>query len=78
MNTVQVTIKSVYGEDKVYPANGIAAGFAKIAGTKTLTRSTLFTVLQMGFAIEVLDRYGQVSRTFQPLSEARELLALAN
>ena len=49
---LQVTIKSVYGENKFYPANEAADWLAAIAGTKTLTLSTLRNALHMGMEIE--------------------------
>jgi hypothetical protein len=64
MITLQVTVKSVYGTDKVYPANEAANRFAIIAGTKTLTRNTLVNAFALGCGVEVLDRYGNVSAVF--------------
>lgn len=61
---VQITIKSVYGEDKAYPMNDVASHFAAIAGTKTLTRNTLRNILAMGCSIQELDRHGRISDTF--------------
>ncbi len=61
---IRVEIRNVYGEDKVYPKCPIAGRFANIAGTKTLTRETLVNILAIGFAIDVVDRYGQISRRF--------------
>ena len=60
---IKIEIRSIYGEDKAYPACGSARVFADIAGTKTLTRQTLFRVLLLGYAIAVVDRFGNVSRT---------------
>ena len=51
---VQVRVKSVYGEDKVYPANMAAITFAEIAGTKTLTAHTMQRIRALGFTVEVL------------------------
>ena len=50
---IMVEIKSVYGEEKVYPACKLAEGFAAIAGTKTLTEHTLRCIKQMGYRIEI-------------------------
>jgi hypothetical protein len=66
-NTIQIQIKNVYGEEKAYPVCKSAVLFAKIAGTKTLTRSALTDILYMGFSVQVVDRYGNVSKTFGPL-----------
>ena len=62
--TLQITIKSVYGEDKAYPVNEAARCVACIAGTKTLTKAALVQCLIMGCEIHVLDLYGKVSKVF--------------
>jgi hypothetical protein len=48
---ITITIRSVYGEDKAYPADHAAECFARIAGTRTLTRATLLNVLALGYDI---------------------------
>lgn len=48
---IRITIRSVYGEDKAYPVDHAAECFARIAGTKTLTRATLLNVLALGYDI---------------------------
>lgn len=58
MMLATVTQKDVYGAQKVYPANVTAQLFAKIAGTKTLTRDTLGAMLAMGVSIEIVDPGG--------------------
>ena len=52
--TVQVRVKNVYGEDKVYPANMTGCILAEIAGTKTLTARTMQLIRQLGCTVEVL------------------------
>ncbi len=64
MITVQISIRNVYGEEKAYPVNTPAQLFARIAGTKTLTRTTLVNVLAMGCTIEEMDRHGRMSRRY--------------
>jgi hypothetical protein len=59
-----IQIRSVYGEEKAYPMNAIAEGFAAIAGTKTLTRHTMRNMLAMGVRITEVDRHGGISRTY--------------
>jgi hypothetical protein len=59
---IRIQARSVYGETKIYPACKAAEEFAAIAGTKTLTRATLASILRLGFTIIELDRYGQVCR----------------
>jgi hypothetical protein len=46
-----VEIKTVYGNETIYPKCEQAKGFASIAGTKTLTRSVISTVKKMGYAV---------------------------
>ena len=62
---IRIEIKNVYGEEKAYPVDTAAQLLARIAGTKTLTRSALLNVLEMGLAIEVVDRYGNVCAVFR-------------
>jgi hypothetical protein len=62
---ITVTIKDVYGKPVAYPMDKGARTFASIAGTKTLTQTTLIQVLSLLFAIVVLDRYGNVSAVFR-------------
>jgi hypothetical protein len=49
---IQVSVKSVYGNDTVYPVCEKAKLFADIAGTKTLTHATLCLIERMGYTIE--------------------------
>jgi hypothetical protein len=51
---------------KAYPRNQPAEVIARIAGTKMLTKSAIVKVLALGCTIEILDRYGNVSRIFEP------------
>lgn len=48
---VEVIVKSVYGEEKVYPANETAQTFCDIAGTKTMTHALLCKVEKLGYTI---------------------------
>jgi hypothetical protein len=61
---IQIQIRNVYGEEKAYPFNEEAQCIARIAGTKTLTRMTLWHVLAMGATIVEMDRHGQESRRY--------------
>jgi hypothetical protein len=57
METVlKVEIRSVYGEDKVYPVNNQAQMLANIAGTTTLTTKTLLLAGKMGFRVETVTK----------------------
>ena len=49
--SIIVKIKEVYGERKVYPVCCYAEEFARIAGTKTLTDSTIKSIRALGFDI---------------------------
>ncbi len=49
--SIQIVIKSVYGETKVYPACPISESFARIAGTKTLTPQAMREIFNMGFDV---------------------------
>jgi len=61
MNTaLHVTVKPIYGIDKLYPVNTPAELLARIAGTKTLTLQTLETALELGFELVVCHRHGAV------------------
>ena len=44
-----VQIKSIYGEDKVYPICKDSRTFANIAGTKTLTQETIAYIKKLGY-----------------------------
>lgn len=51
MQTVTVTIKSVYGNVTAYPSCPTAALFAQLVGTKTLTPQALKTIKALGFEV---------------------------
>lgn len=65
VDKIKIQIKTVYGEDKAYPVDTAGQLFASISQTKTLPRWVLCKVLEMGLAIEVVDRFGNVSATFK-------------
>lgn len=52
METIYVKITSVYGNQTIYPVCDKAKLFASIAGTKTLTMSTIRTISKLGYIIE--------------------------
>jgi hypothetical protein len=52
-NPLIVTIKNVYGNEMIYPANSVAQIFADIARQKTLSRDTLKLAQSLGYKIEV-------------------------
>lgn len=51
---ITVQIKSVYGNEAIYPICPQAKLFAEIAGTKTLTRTTINLVKDLGFKVNVV------------------------
>lgn len=50
---ITVEVKNVYGIETVYPACEQAELFAKIAGTRTLTRHALRDIKALGYQVEV-------------------------
>ena len=54
MNThALVTIKTIYGQDRVYPANDVAYSLAALLGSKTFTREQLAKARELGFTFEI-------------------------
>jgi len=51
---VHVRVTDVYGKRVVYPVCERAKVFASIAGTKTLTDSTLMYVKKLGYTLHVV------------------------
>lgn len=51
-NCIQIEVRNVYGSLKIYPICGIAKTFADIAGSKTLTCSTVKKIESLGYAIQ--------------------------
>lgn len=51
--SITVQIKSVYGNETIYPVCDKAKAFAAIAGDKTLTRTTIKLVKELGYAVNV-------------------------
>ena len=52
-NIVQVKITNNYGNSLVYPMNETARLFCQIAGTKTLTETTINNARKLGFEFKV-------------------------
>lgn len=50
---ITVEIKSVYGVEKIYPADRYAEAVCKIAGTRTLTPTMIDGVRDLGIEILV-------------------------
>lgn len=53
MKEITVKITKNYGVEAIYPIDENAQLFAQLAGTKTLTRSTLKIVKNLGYEIKV-------------------------
>ena len=51
---VHVRVMDVYGKITVYPVCDKAKVFASIAGTKTLTDSTLMYIKKLGYTLHVV------------------------
>ena len=49
----QVTIKTIYGQDRVYPANDVAYSLAALLGSKTFTREQIAKAKELGFTFEI-------------------------
>jgi hypothetical protein len=50
---ITVEIKSVYGNEMIYPACDKARQFAALIGTKTLTRDAIAKIKALGYEIQV-------------------------
>ena len=50
---VEVKIKNIYGEDRIYPVNHMALEFIKLIGKKTFSNANISTIKQMGYEIVV-------------------------
>jgi hypothetical protein len=50
--SILIEMKSHYGNSVIYPACDNAETFAKIAGTKTLTRDSLELIESLGYTID--------------------------
>lgn len=50
--TVYIKVKSVYGNELIYPVNDVAHQFTMLTGRKTLSRRDLNRIQLLGFKIE--------------------------
>ena len=50
-DSIQIEVRNIYGVTKIYPICGIAKTFADIAGSKTLTLSTVKKIESLGYHI---------------------------
>jgi hypothetical protein len=51
---IKVEIRNVYGVKTVYPVCDIAKKLADLSGNKTLTRSAIITIKQLGYKIDIV------------------------
>lgn len=51
---IQVKIKSVYGNELIYPMNEQGRIFCELTKTKTLTRQDINLIKQLGYTFEVV------------------------
>jgi len=49
----KVTIKTIYGQDRVYPANDVAFALAALLGSKTFTREQIANAKELGYTFEI-------------------------
>lgn len=50
---ITVLIKSVYGNELIYPVSDNAKLLADLTGKKTLTKEALATIKKLGYEVEV-------------------------
>lgn len=50
---ITVSIKSIYGNQSIYPACEKAEAFASIAGTRTLTPQVIKQIKALGYEVRV-------------------------
>lgn len=50
---ITVQVRSVYGNDLVYPVDDQALLFARLVGAKTFNASQLHTIKALGYAVHV-------------------------
>lgn len=53
-NKLQVAVKTVYGNELIYPVCDMARSLCELANTKTFTESAIRTCKKMGFMFELV------------------------
>jgi len=53
MKEITVKITKNYGAEAIYPVDEAGQTFARLAGTRTLTRSTLELIKKLGYEIKL-------------------------
>ncbi len=54
MQELQIFIRYVYGNPKLYPANDVANTYAQLLGVKTFNDTQLSLIKHLGFTINVV------------------------
>lgn len=54
--TLKVEIRTVYGNDLIYPVCDDAKTFAQLMRAKTFTREQIKLITQLGYAFEIVNR----------------------
>lgn len=52
--TIRVTIRSVYGNERIYPICDLAKTFAKLTNSITLSRESISLIKSLGYSIQVI------------------------
>lgn len=58
---LKLQVRTVYGVDKIYPANDYARNFAQLLGQKTFTAGNIAKFKELGFTIEWIPYCGAVA-----------------
>ena len=53
MSTIEVEIKTAYGNERIYPVNEAGRKLARLVGSKTFARETVALAKELGFNFEV-------------------------
>jgi hypothetical protein len=51
--SIQIEIKTVYGNETIYPACETSKLFAELTGKKTLSRVNISVIKQLGYSVTV-------------------------
>ena len=51
-NKIEITVKNVYGVERIFPVNETALIFARIIGRKTFDEAHLSLIRSLGYVVE--------------------------
>ncbi len=54
---VQVIVKHVYGQERIYPINDNAKSLLKLTGLKTFKKDNIKDILNLGYDVEFLPAF---------------------